>query len=467
MSPAVAALAVVAAIVLGTVVFAMISVRRIPRSPEHFIVGGRSFGTLLLWILMAGEIYTSFTFLGAAGWAYGKGAPALYILAYGTVGYIVGYFLLPGIWRIGKEHGLLTAPDMILHRYGSKPLALTMAVVQALLLVPYVTLQLGGLQKLLTIAGYGHVDATIAVVAGFLLVTFFVFSAGLHGTAWASVVKDALVLVAVLFAGVAIPTHFFGSVPSMIDRLLQTHPHWLTLNPGTGPQGEVWFISTVLLTGIGFFSGPQNVAATFSAKSGEAIRRNMVFLPLYQLILLFVFFAGFAALLIVPGSADPDLSFMLLLQRYYSPWLVGAIAGAGALASLLPASALLLCSASLIAKNVAGNARHTRGLIVVFAFLAMVLWLAISQQTLVQILLYYYNGITQFLPSYVFTLVWRDRITTRGIVAGLLAGFGLAIFFILTKQTSFYGINTGFIALTANVLVTIAASFAQKKNPAG
>jgi len=115
---------------------------------------------------------------------------------------------------------------------------------------------------------------------------------------------------------------------------------------------------------------------------------------------------------------------------------------------------------------VAGNARYTRGLIVVFAFLAMVLWLAISQQTLVQILLYYYNGITQFLPSYVFTLVWRDRVTTRGIVAGLVTGFCLAIFFILTKQTSFYGINTGFIALTGNALATVAVSLLKRKNPA-
>lgn len=470
MSPAVIALSFVATIVLGTVVFALISTRRISSSPEHFIVGGRSFGTLLLWILMAGEIYTSFTFLGAAGWAYGRGAPALYILAYGTVGYIVGYFLLPGLWRLGKDHGLLTAPDLYLLRYGNMRLSTIMAIVQALLLIPYITLQLGGLQKLLTIAGYGHVNSTVAVVIGFLLVTIFVFSAGLHGTAWASVIKDSLVLAAVLFAGIAIPMHFFGSLPVMMNRLLEAHPQWLTLKHGTATQGEVWFVSTVLLTGIGFFSGPQNMAATFSARHGDAIRRNMVFLPLYQLILLFVFFAGFAALLVVPGSKDPDLSFMLLLQKHYPSWMVGAIAGAGALAALLPASALLLCAASLISKNVLGDALNvatadrartnaTRILIVVFALLAMTLWLVISAQTLVQILLYYYNGVTQFLPGYVFALVWRDRVSARGIIAGLFAGFGLAIYFILTGQLALFGMNTGFIALASNALVCVLVSW--------
>jgi solute:Na+ symporter, SSS family len=475
-NPAALALALVAIIVLGTIGFALYSVRNITPSPEQFIVGGRSFGALLLWILMAGEIYTSFTFLGAAGWAYGRGAPALYILAYGTVGYIVGYFLLPGLWRLGKDHGLLTAPDLFLLRYGSKRLSTVMAVVQAFLLVPYITLQLGGLQKLLTIAGYGHVNSTLAVIAGFLLVTVFVFSAGLHGAAWASVIKDSLVLAAVLFAGIAIPLHFFGSIPSMMDRLLQAHPHWLTLKPGTATQGEVWFVSTVLLTGIGFFSGPQNMAATFSARHGEALRRNMIFLPLYQLILLFVFFAGFAALLVVPGSKDPDLSFMLLLQKHYPAWLVGAVAGAGALAALLPASALLLCAASLISKNVLGDALNlatadrartnaTRGLILVFALLALTLWLAISAQTLVQILLYYYNGITQFLPGLVFALVWRERVSARGIIAGLVTGFALAILFILTGQLSWLGMNTGFVALAGNALVCVGVTLLFPKPP--
>ncbi|MBV9272005.1 MAG: sodium:solute symporter family protein [Candidatus Eremiobacteraeota bacterium] len=478
MSSAAVALTFVGIIVLCTILFALYSVRRISSSPEQFIVGGRSFGTLLLWILMAGEIYTSFTFLGAAGWAYGRGAPALYILAYGTVGYIVGFFFLPGIWRLGKDHGLLTAPDLYLLRYGSKRLSTTMALVQALLLIPYISLQLGGLQKLLTIAGYDHINASIAVMIGFLLVTLFVFSAGLHGTAWASVIKDSLVLAAVLFAGIAIPMHFFGSIPVMMDRLLAAHPHWLTLKPGIAAQGEVWFISTVLLTGIGFFSGPQNMNATFSARHGDAIRRNMIFLPLYQLILLFIFFAGFAALLIVPGSKDPDLSFMLLLQKYYPPWLVGAIAGAGALAALLPASALLLCAASLIAKNVLGDAMNiatgdrprvaaTRALILTFALLAMALWLAISPLTLVQILLYYYNGITQFMPGYVFALVWRERITTAGVAAGLVAGFGVVFFFALTGQLAWFGMNAGFVALATNTIVCIGVSLVFPKTATG
>ena len=74
-------------------------------------MGGRRFGVVLIWLLMAGEIYTTFTFLGASGWAYSKGAPTFYILIYGTLAYTVSFFILPALWKSGKRHGLHTQPD--------------------------------------------------------------------------------------------------------------------------------------------------------------------------------------------------------------------------------------------------------------------------------------------------------------------------------------------------------------------
>ncbi len=59
---------------------------------EQWSVGGRGFGTIFVFLLMAGEIYTTFTFLGGSGWAYSKGAPTFYILGYGALAYILSYF---------------------------------------------------------------------------------------------------------------------------------------------------------------------------------------------------------------------------------------------------------------------------------------------------------------------------------------------------------------------------------------
>ena len=89
------ALGIVAVVVVGTILIGLRGVRGVAMDPQEYIVGGRRFGALLLWLLLAGEIYTTFTFLGAAGWAYGKGAPAYYILCYGTLAYVISFFLAP------------------------------------------------------------------------------------------------------------------------------------------------------------------------------------------------------------------------------------------------------------------------------------------------------------------------------------------------------------------------------------
>jgi len=192
--------------------------------PAQYIVGGRSFGTIFLWVLLAGEIYTTFTFLGIAGLSYSAGAPAFYVIAYGACAYVIGYFLTPAMWRVAKEFNLLTGPDFFETRYNSRALGVATAILYFLMVVPYVALQLSGLQILLRIAGYGAYDATVSVCVAFLVLALFVFTAGLRGTAWASIVKDVLVLGAVLFAGIAIPVRFFGSPSAMFDRVLAQHP---------------------------------------------------------------------------------------------------------------------------------------------------------------------------------------------------------------------------------------------------
>jgi solute:Na+ symporter, SSS family len=474
-SGATVALSIVAIVVLGTIAFALFGVRRIKMDPSQYIVGGRSFGTLFLWVLMAGEIYTTFTFLGIAGLSYSQGAPAYYILAYGTTAYIIAYFLTPAVWRVGKEHGLLTGPDFFEVRYGSRALALGVAILQFLMIVPYVSLQLSGLQILLRIAGYGMYDATVSVCIGFIVLALFVYGAGLRGTAWASVVKDVFVLGAVIFAGIAIPVRFFGSPAAMFDHVLAKHPQMLVLPPGGAFHGTVWYVSTVLLTGLGFYMGPQTFNAVFSARSEGTLRRNAMLLPFYQCFLILMLFAGFASALIVPGlkGTAVDQSFLLVVQHFYPSWVLGLVAAAGALAALIPASALILAGASVITKNVAGDifgfatddaARTllTRVLVVVVAVLALLVWL-VAQKTVVEMLLLYYNGITQFFPGVAATFLWR-RATALGVGVGIATGLAVAVPLAAFNVTP-WGINPGFIGLIANVMTLVLVSLVGR-NPA-
>src|SRR5579862_4280008 len=98
MSSSAIALAVIFIIVVSGSAIGFYAGVRHKMSLEQWTVGGRGFGPLLMWLLMAGEVYTTFAFLGASGWAYSRGGPALYILAYMPLGYVVSFFILPPIW---------------------------------------------------------------------------------------------------------------------------------------------------------------------------------------------------------------------------------------------------------------------------------------------------------------------------------------------------------------------------------
>ena len=466
-------LGIVAVGLLAVLVLATLAARRATAGPQEFIVGGRSFGALFLWILLAGEIYTSFTFLGAAGWAYGKGAPAFYILCYGTVAFVLSYFLLPPIWTIAKERGLLTEADFFAERYGSKRLGILVACVGFVFLVPYVTLQLSGLEILLRIAGYSTLNSSAAVGIAFALMTAFVFLGGLRGTAWASVAKDILVVAAVLFAGIALPVRFFGSPIGAIDHVLAARPHWLTLTNDLSGQGVIWFVSTVMLTSLGFFMWPQSFGAIFAARDGEVLRKNAIFLPFYQLMLVLVYFAGFTALVVVPGLKGPaaDQSFLLVVQRYYPPWVLGSVALAGCLAALVPASGQLLAAASLFAKNVLGDGfgiattdvarlRATRALIVVVAALALCWWLA-ARTSLVGLLLIGYSGVTQFFPGVVLALR-PSRPSAVAVGSGIIAGIVVVVAASIRATPTIYGLNVGLFALLVNLALTFAVNGASR-----
>jgi SSS family solute:Na+ symporter len=466
---AAASLGIVAAGIFAVLVFATLAARRTAVDPQEYIVGGRSFGALFLWILLAGEIYTSFTFLGAAGWAYGKGAPAFYILCYGTIAFTLSYFLLPPVWNIAKERGLLTIGDFFAERYGSKALGLLVACVGFFFLVPYVTLQLSGLEILLRIAGYSTLNSTTAVGVAFALMTAFVYLNGLRGTAWASVAKDVAVVIAVLFAGLVLPARFFGSPAGALDHVLAARPHWLTLANDLSAQGTLWFVSTVLLTALGFYMWPQSFAAIFAARGPEVLRKNAIFLPFYQLMLLLVYFAGFTALLVVPGLKGPaaDQSFLIVVQRYYPSWVLGCVALAGCLAALVPASGQILGAASLFTKNVLGDGfgiattdearlRATRFLIVIVAVFALAWWLA-ARTTLVGLLLIGYSGVTQFFPGVVLALGPR-RPAALAVGAGIAGGIAVVATAAALGAPTFAGLNVGLAALVVNVGVVFGVN---------
>jgi solute:Na+ symporter, SSS family len=427
----------------------------------------RGFGVVLMFLLMAGEVYTTFAFLGASGWAYSRGGPTLYVLAYLTLAYVVSFFILPHIWEMGRQHGMQTQSDFFSVRYGNKYLAGFVCVVGIVSFIPYLQLQLTGVGIIVSIASFDGIGRTPAMAIAVVLLVAFVFASGVRAVAWVSVVKDALMVVAAISIGICVPLIHFGGIGPMFAALAHARPAHLTMPGATSNLGHAWYISTVLLTSLGFYMWPHAFGAAFTAKSADTLRRNAVVMPLYTLTLAFIFFAGFAAVLVVPGLPNGDLALLTVVRKTFPPWFLGVIGGAGALTAMVPAAIFILTAATLFAKNLYRPlfapamtddqvAKLARAMVIVLGVISLCLAIY-SSTTLVSLLLTGYAGVTQFFPGVVLGLYWK-RITMPAVFAGMIAGVATAVFLMLSHRDPVFGLSAGFLALCLNFLITVFAS---------
>ena len=462
-------------IILGVVVFsALVGVyagRRVKMNLENWTVGGRKFGAIIIWLLMAGEIYTTFTFLGASGWAYSKGAPAFYILVYGALAYTLSFFILPVLWRIGKKYGLHTQPDFFIKRYDSRALGVFVALVGVFSIIPYLQLQLAGLGLIVEVSSNGAISPKVAIVVSFVLTCLFVYTSGIRGAAWVAIIKDVLMLLAVFIVGIGVPVIYFGGFGKMFKVLIDKMPEHLVL-PGAVPSmGVGWVMSTLLLTGLGFYMWPHVFGSAFSAKSDKILKRNAIIMPFYQIPILLVMMVGFTALLVIPGLKDGDMAFLELVNRTYPSWFMGFVGAAGAVTAMVPAAILVLFASTLLAKNVyqAGlNPKASEDTVmrlsrfmVIFVMVLALVFAIFFPNELVNLLIFGYDGVSQFFPGVVLGLFWR-RVTRTGVFVGMVAGLGIVFGLILTNNDPFLGMNAGFVGLAVNCAVAYIGSLMTK-----
>src|ERR1700676_196537 len=180
------ALAIIFVTIFTGTVIGILAGRRRKMDLDQWTVAGRGFGLIFVWILSAGEIYTSYTFLGVSGWAYSRGRPVLYALAYCGLSYVVAFYILPPIWILGRKHGLQTQADFFLARYGGKYLAAFVSIVGGAFLIPALQLQLMGLGIIMQVASFEGIGRAPAMLAAGALLTSFVLISGVRGWAWGS-----------------------------------------------------------------------------------------------------------------------------------------------------------------------------------------------------------------------------------------------------------------------------------------
>jgi solute:Na+ symporter, SSS family len=454
-------------------------------SLEQWALGGRSFGTLVSWFLLGGDLYTAYTFIAVPALVYGVGALGFFAVPYATIAYPIALVVLSRFWSLARERGYVTAADFVRDRYGDRSLEIAVAVTGVVAALPYVALQLVGMRAVF--GEYGMLSAggsLPALTVAFMLLAAYTFTSGLRAPALIAFVKDTLIYVTVIAAIVVIPARLGGwsHVFSVASTALATRPHpsSIFLNP---PQ---YFTYATMAFGsaLSLFIYPHSITSVLAARSRAVIRRNAALLPIYSLLLGLLALLGYCG--IAAGIAPRDASSVvpLLFARYFPPWFAGLAHAAIVIGALVPAAIMCIGAANLFASNVFREFSPARS--PVETLVAKLITLAIC---IVALLFIFFVPVPyaidfqllggalmlQIFPAFVFGLWTRwfhPKALLAGWACGLAASCAMAYASGFTSNFTIHAFGiavTGFIALyglLVNLLVSAMLTPALRRTDA-
>ena len=481
-------------------------------SLDEWGLGGRKFGTWITWFLLGGDLYTAYTFVAVPAAMFATGAVAgFFAVPYTIVLYPIIFIFMARLWSVSHRHGYVTTADFVRGRYDARPLSLAVAVTGFVATMPYIALQLVGIQAVLEVAGLGGGDNWLAkdlpLFIAFAVLAAFTYSSGLRAPALIAFVKDILIYVVIIVAVIYLP----GQVGGWDNIFGAAQEKMAATNEATGKPagafipgaGQGWAYATLALgSALALFMYPHSITASLSSDSRNTIRRNAAILPAYSFVLGLLALLGWVAIAAgtqpigLDGEPNAQLVIPQLFEDMFPAWFAGVAFAAIAIGALVPAAIMSIAAANTFSRNifkewlqpdatVAQEAKVSKLMSLVVKAFALVFVLTLDKQNAINFQLLGGIWILQTFPAIVFSLYtrWFHR-------WGLLAGWAVGIVYgtveayqVINPVTGKHfggslgeipGLgDMGYIAMTAFVLnlvvtvgVTVALNAAQVSNGA-
>jgi SSS family solute:Na+ symporter len=424
---------------------------------DEWGLGGRRFGGWITWFLVGGDLYTAYTFVAVPALVFGSGAIGFYALPYTVVLYPIVFLPVLRLWSVSRSHGYVTTSDFVLGRYGSSLLAFLVAITGIVATMPYIALQLAGLEAVLRTMGLNHSGflGHLPLFVAFVILALFTYTSGLRAPALIAFVKDILIYLVILVAVFYLPAKF-GGWTGIFDHAATA---LAKTNPATGkPAGstlltnnnQLQYATLALGSALALFLYPHSVTGVLASKNRTVIKKNMVALPAYSLLLGLLALLGYVALAagIKPitngatGKPDTNTIVPALFGHTFPAWFAGIAFAAIGIGALVPAAIMSIAAANLWTRNIykaylrrgatsEQEARQAKIASLVVKLGAVLFVIAIDPQFSIDLQLIGGVLILQTLPSVAISLYTR-WLHVWGLIAGWVVGMGWGVYLLYT-----------------------------------
>lgn len=488
---------------------------RAPKDMAHLDewgLGGRNFGGWITWFLVGGDLYTAYTFVAVPALIFGAGAAGFFAVPYTVIIYPMFFLILIRLWSVSHRHGFVTPADFVRTRFDSPLLALLVAITGIVATMPYIALQLVGIEavlKTMGVTGESLLARHAPIIVAFAILAAYTYQSGLRAPALIAFVKDTLIYIVILVAVIYLPYKLggWGDIFDAADAKFQASP-----NPGDGillnQNNQLQYITLALGSALALFLYPHSITGVLASRNRNVIKRNMSALPAYSLLLGLIALLGFMAISagVKPlpgareGSVDSNTVVPLLFDQQFPAWFAGVAFAAIGIGALVPAAIMSIAAANLYTRNVykeflrkdatpaqEANVAKITSLVVKVGAVAFIIFL--DPQFSIDLQLIGGVIILQTAPAVALGLYtrWLHR---GGLIAGWAAGMGMGLWMLYsipnpaTGRAHFGGsafplsnlgfdtpktLYVGFLAVGVNLLIAVLVTLVLRalKTPAG
>ncbi|MUZ62488.1 monocarboxylate uptake permease MctP [Agrobacterium vitis] len=441
---------------------------------DEWGLGGRKFGTWITWFLVGGDFYTAYTVIAVPALVYAVGAYGFFALPYTIIVYPFVFLVMPVLWRRAKEHGYVTAGDVVHGQYGSRALELVVALTGVIATMPYIALQLVGMAAVLKALG---LHGEVPLMVSFIILALYTYSAGLRAPALIAFVKDIMIYIVVIVAVAAIPMKLGGyaNVFASADAAFQAKGSGGLL---LGGNQYVAYATLAFGSALAAFMYPHTLTGIFASNGANTIRKNAMLLPAYTLLLGLLALLGYMGHAAGLKPATPNDIVPMLFQTLFPSWFAGFAFAAIAIGALVPAAVMSIGAANLFTRNFwkayvnpdvthAGEAQVAKITSLVVKVGALLVIVFLPTQFALDLQLLGGVWILQTLPALIFGL-FSNWFRVPGLLAGWVVGFvggtwlvwlnGLKPLHTLSFGDTQFTVYTGILALVANIVVAVVVN---------
>ncbi|MQL54952.1 sodium:solute symporter family protein [Acidianus ambivalens] len=462
-------------------------------------LGGRRLGTLLVWFLLGADLFTAYSFIAVPAGIFAFGSLYFFAIPYVAWGFGVALLTMPRLWNVSRNKGYITAADFVKDRFNSRSLAILVALTGVVAELPYIALQIVGMEAVLAVllAGLGissKIVTEISLILAFIVLAAFTFVSGLRGAALTGVFKDVLIWITVITVIVLVPIEIGGFSKAFSDLSTNFAAYHLAKVTGSTAPPEMEtlpiklapaYFSLALGSSFALYLYPHAINGFLSSESEKKLVYSTSFLPIYGIGLALISLFGIlvyavpGALGLIAKTGNGALAVPALIACTMPCWFVGLAFLAIFVGGLVPASIMAIAVANLFVRNVIkefkpdlppySEAKLAKWTSTIFKFLALGFVFVVPATYAIQLQLLGGIIVSQTLPA-VFLGLYTDKLESKSLIAGwaagIISGVGLeyyvnfiqhhfGVFKISLMTTPLGPLFIAIIALAINLAVTL------------